>query len=121
MAYLSDIEIAQQCEMQPIAKIAQTAHIDEEYLEPYGKYKAKVDYNLLDKATKKMSRERVSATRELITPVGSIGILRTFKSLRKTMFSLTQSTTSLADAKAGNEFFNSFLYGRIISFKTRGL
>lgn len=52
MAYLSDIEIAQQCEMLPIAKIAQTAHIDEEYLEPYGKYKAKVDYKLLDKATK---------------------------------------------------------------------
>ena len=64
MAYLSDIEIAQQCEMQPIAKIAQTAHIDEEYLEPYGKYKAKVDYNLLDKATKKGKLVLVTA----ITP-----------------------------------------------------
>ena len=64
MAYLSDIEIAQQCEMQPIAKIAQTAHIDEAYLEPYGKYKAKVDYNLLDKATKKGKLVLVTA----ITP-----------------------------------------------------
>ncbi len=64
MAYLSDIEIAQQCEMQPIAKIAQTAHIDEDYLEPYGKYKAKVDYNLLDKATKKGKLVLVTA----ITP-----------------------------------------------------
>ena len=64
MAYLSDIEIAQQCEMQPIAKIAQTAHIDEEYLEPYGKYKAKVDYKLLDKATKKGKLVLVTA----ITP-----------------------------------------------------
>ena len=64
MAYLSDIEIAQQCEMQPIAKIAQTAHIDEDYLEPYGKYKAKVDYKLLDKATKKGKLVLVTA----ITP-----------------------------------------------------
>ena len=64
MAYLSDIEIAQQCEMQPIVKIAQTAHIDEEYLEPYGKYKAKVDYKLLDKAEKRGKLVLVTA----ITP-----------------------------------------------------
>ncbi len=43
MAYLSDIEIAQQCRMQPIGEIAKTANIDEKYLEPYGHYKAKVD------------------------------------------------------------------------------
>ena len=29
MAYLSDIEIAQQCEMQPIGEIARKAHVDE--------------------------------------------------------------------------------------------
>ncbi|MBO5928598.1 MAG: formate--tetrahydrofolate ligase, partial [Clostridia bacterium] len=46
MAYLSDIEIAQQCEMKPIYDIAKTAGIDEKYLEPYGKYKAKVDLSL---------------------------------------------------------------------------
>ena len=47
MAYLSDIEIAQQCKMRPIAEIAQTAGIDSKYLEVYGGYKAKVDYALL--------------------------------------------------------------------------
>jgi len=47
MAYLSDIEIAQQCQMQPIQEIAAKAHIDEKYLEPYGRYKAKIDPALL--------------------------------------------------------------------------
>ena len=47
MKILSDIEIAQSCAMKPIADIAVTAGIDPEYLEPYGRYKAKVDYRLL--------------------------------------------------------------------------
>ena len=47
MAFLTDIEIAQSCKMQPITDIAKVAGVDEEYLELYGKYKAKVDYKLL--------------------------------------------------------------------------
>ena len=47
MAFLTDIEIAQSCTMQPITEIAKEAGVDEEYLELYGKYKAKVDYKLL--------------------------------------------------------------------------
>ena len=47
MAYLSDIEIAQQCEMKPITDIAAAAGIDEKYIEQYGKYKAKIDLSLL--------------------------------------------------------------------------
>ena len=47
MAFLTDIEIAQSCTMQPITEIAKVAGVDEEYLEMYGKYKAKVDYKLL--------------------------------------------------------------------------
>ena len=43
MKYLTDIEIAQACEMQPITKIAGTASIPEDAVEPYGKYKAKID------------------------------------------------------------------------------
>ena len=42
MAYLSDIEIAQQCEMQHIAKIAEKADVLK-YIEQYGNYKAKID------------------------------------------------------------------------------
>ena len=41
---LTDIEIAQSCEMQPIGKIAEKLNIPEEMLEPYGRYKAKVDH-----------------------------------------------------------------------------
>ena len=47
MAYLSDIEIAQSCKMRPIDEIASKLNISDDYLEHYGKYKAKVDYNLL--------------------------------------------------------------------------
>ena len=39
----SDIEIAQACEMEPIVEVAAQAGIDEKYLEPYGRYMAKVD------------------------------------------------------------------------------
>ena len=47
MAYLSDIEIAQKCKMQPITEIAKKAGIDDAYLEQYGKFKAKVSLGLL--------------------------------------------------------------------------
>ena len=47
MEFKTDIEIAQACTMQPITEIAKVAGVDEQYLELYGKYKAKVDYNLL--------------------------------------------------------------------------
>ena len=47
MGYKSDIEIAQETTMAPIIEIAKKAGIDEKYLEQYGKYKAKIDYNLL--------------------------------------------------------------------------
>ena len=47
MSYLSDIEIAQQCQMKPITEIAKLAGVDEKYMEMYGKYKAKVDYAML--------------------------------------------------------------------------
>ena len=40
---LTDIEIAQTTPMKPITDIARTAGIDESLLEPYGKYKAKLD------------------------------------------------------------------------------
>ena len=53
MAYLTDIEIAQQCKMQPITEIAKSINIDDKYVEQYGKYKAKVDYSLLKESDRK--------------------------------------------------------------------
>ena len=53
MEYKTDIEIAQSCQMKPIIEIAATAHVEEQYLEQYGKYKAKIDLSLLaDRAGK---------------------------------------------------------------------
>ena len=52
MSFKTDIEIAQESQMLPITQVAKTAGVDEQYLEQYGKYKAKVDYNILkDKAS----------------------------------------------------------------------
>ena len=48
MSYKSDIEIAQETTMLPITEIAKEAGVDDKYLEQYGKYKAKVDYNILN-------------------------------------------------------------------------
>ncbi len=47
MEFKSDIQIAQETEMKNIREIAEIAGLDEKYLEQYGNYKAKVDYNLL--------------------------------------------------------------------------
>ncbi len=51
--YKSDIEIAQACTMKPITEIAKVAGVEEKYLELYGNYKAKVDYNLLRETDRK--------------------------------------------------------------------
>ena len=45
---LSDIEIAQACEMLPITEVADRLGIENKDLEQYGRYKAKVDLSLLD-------------------------------------------------------------------------
>ena len=69
MAYLTDIEIAQQCEMQPITEIAKKAGIDEKYLEQYGKYKAKIDLSLA-KETAKENGKLILVTAITPTPAG---------------------------------------------------
>ena len=68
-AYLSDIEIAQQCQMRPIMEIAEKAHIDEKYIEQYGRYKAKVDPALL-KDTDRPDGKLVLVTAITPTPAG---------------------------------------------------
>ncbi|MBQ7408895.1 MAG: formate--tetrahydrofolate ligase [Clostridia bacterium] len=45
MEMLTDIEIAQSIDLKPITQIASSIGIGEEYLEQYGKYKAKIDYD----------------------------------------------------------------------------
>ena len=69
MAYKTDIEIAQECKMLPITEIAARAHVDEKYLEQYGRWKAKVDPALL-RETKKEDGKLILVTAITPTPAG---------------------------------------------------
>ena len=65
----SDIEIAQSVEMQPITEIAKVAGIDEKYIEQYGRYKAKIDYALLNESERKNGK-LILVTAITPTPAG---------------------------------------------------
>ena len=69
MQYKSDIEIAQGAAMRPITEIAKTAHVDENYIEQYGRYKAKIDPALL-KETQRKDGRLVLVTAITPTPAG---------------------------------------------------
>ena len=69
MAYLTDIEIAQQCKMQHITEVAKTAGIDEKYIEQYGRYKAKIDFSLLNE-NKNPNGKLILVTAITPTPAG---------------------------------------------------
>ena len=69
MGYKSDIEIAQECEMLHIDEIARRAHLDEKYIEHYGRYKAKVDLSLLDE-TERKDGKLILVTAITPTPAG---------------------------------------------------
>jgi len=67
--YKSDIEIAQECVMQPITEIAKAANVDEKYIEQYGKYKAKIDPALLNE-TDRENGKLILVTAITPTPAG---------------------------------------------------
>ncbi|MDK2803281.1 MAG: formate--tetrahydrofolate ligase [Peptostreptococcaceae bacterium] len=56
MGFKSDIEIAQEAVVQDIREIAKKLNLTEEDLDLYGKYKAKVDYNLMKRETGKKAK-----------------------------------------------------------------
>ena len=70
MGFKSDIEIAQETEMLHIREIAKIAGVDEKYLEQYGNYKAKVDYNILKDMADKPNGKLVLVTAINTTPAG---------------------------------------------------
>ena len=67
---LSDIEIAQQVKMQPVTEIAEKLGIDQEDLELYGKYKAKLSYDLIRKVEDRKPGKLVLVTAITPTPAG---------------------------------------------------
>jgi len=70
MSYKSDIEIAQETPMKNIRDIAKIAGVDEKYLEQYGNYKAKIDYNLLNDLANTPNGKLVLVTAISPTPAG---------------------------------------------------
>ena len=70
MGFKSDIEIAQETEMTNIREIAEIAGVDEKYLEQYGNYKAKVDFNMLNDMADKPDGKLILVTAITPTPAG---------------------------------------------------
>lgn len=67
---LTDIEIAQAAEMQPIANIAEKLSIDADDLELYGKYKAKLPLSLCEKYRDRADGKLILVTAINPTPAG---------------------------------------------------
>jgi len=70
MAVKTDIEIAQECQMQKITEIAKVAGVDDKYLEQYGNYKAKVDYQILKDKADEPNGKLILVTAITPTPAG---------------------------------------------------
>ena len=67
---MSDIEIAQNAKLERIDNIAQKIGIKEEYLEQYGKYKAKIDLNIFNELKEKKNGKLILVTSINPTPLG---------------------------------------------------
>ena len=92
MEFKSDIQIAQESVMTNISKIAADAGIDEKYIEQYGKYKAKIDYNLLKEKADAPDGKLVLVTAISPTPAGegktttTVGLADALHKLGKNVF-----------------------------------
>ncbi|CEQ24907.1 formate--tetrahydrofolate ligase [[Clostridium] sordellii] len=89
MGFKSDIEIAQEAKPQDIREIAKKLGLNDDEVELYGKYKAKVDYNLLKKEKKDKKAKLILTTAINPTPAGegktttTIGVADAFSKLNK--------------------------------------
>ena len=97
MEFKTDIQIAQEAEIWKITQIAKEAGIDEKYLEQYGNYKAKVDYNLLAEMQDTPDAKMILVTAISPTPAGegktttSVGLGDALHKLgKKTMIALRE-------------------------------
>ncbi len=88
MEFKTDIEIAQEANPQDIRDIAKKINLSEDDIELYGKYKAKIDYNVLNR-TKSRGGKLILTTAINPTPAGegktttSIGVADALAKLGK--------------------------------------
>jgi formate--tetrahydrofolate ligase len=66
----SDLEIAQEAHLEPISKIASDLGLLDDEVEQYGKYKAKVSLDVLDRLKDKPSGKYIVVTGMTPTPLG---------------------------------------------------
>lgn len=98
MGFKSDIEIAQEATMQPINDIAAKLDIPEDYVENYGKYKAKIDFRYYNDVLKDRKNAKVVLVTAINpTPAGegktttTIGVADALNRLgKKTMVALRE-------------------------------
>ena len=69
MSFKTDIEIAQEVTPLKITEVAKSCGVDEKYIEQYGNYKAKIDYNML-KETNAPDGKLILVTAITPTPAG---------------------------------------------------
>lgn len=67
---LSDIEIAQAAKMLPIGQVADKLGIEPEFIEQYGKYKAKISLDIYEKLAKREDGKLILVTAITPTPAG---------------------------------------------------
>lgn len=84
---LSDLEIAKQCQLQPIETIAKEVGLDQSFLEQYGKHKAKVSLEVMDTVKDKQEANLILVTSINPTPAGegkstvTVGLAQAMKQL----------------------------------------
>ncbi len=92
MEMKSDIQIAQETEMKNIRDIADEAGLDQKYVELYGNYKAKIDYNLLEEKKDTSDGKVILVTAISPTPAGegktttTVGLADALKKIGKNVF-----------------------------------
>ena len=67
---MEDIEIARKAKLKNITEIAEKLGIDDEYIEQYGKYKAKISNKFYDKMKDKKDGKLILVTSINPTPLG---------------------------------------------------
>jgi len=88
-ALLSDIQIAQNSKILPIIEVAKSINIDEKYIVPYGKYKCKLDLELIKETQSNPDGKLILVTAINPTPAGegktttSVGLGQSFKKIGK--------------------------------------
>ena len=92
MEFKSDIQIAQENVPKKISEVAKNAGIDEKYVELYGNYKAKIDYNILEERKDVKDGKLILVTAITPTPAGegktttTVGIADGMKKIDKDVF-----------------------------------